>query len=56
MEAIGQLAGGIAHDFNNLLTAIHGYSILIAEELAAGQSACSTICGRSGTPPIARRR
>ena len=34
MEAIGQLAGGIAHDFNNLLTAIHGYSILIAEELA----------------------
>jgi PAS domain S-box-containing protein len=36
MEAIGQLAGGIAHDFNNLLTAIHGYSILIAEELPAG--------------------
>jgi two-component system cell cycle sensor histidine kinase/response regulator CckA len=36
MEAIGQLAGGIAHDFNNLLTAIHGYSILIAEELSPG--------------------
>jgi PAS domain S-box-containing protein len=35
MEAVGQLAGGIAHDFNNLLTAIHGYSMLIAEELAA---------------------
>ncbi|HEX3644407.1 MAG TPA: response regulator [Vicinamibacterales bacterium] len=36
MEAIGQLAGGIAHDFNNLLTAIHGYSILIEEELPPG--------------------
>jgi two-component system cell cycle sensor histidine kinase/response regulator CckA len=35
MEAVGQLAGGIAHDFNNLLTAIHGYAMLIAEELAA---------------------
>ena len=35
MEAVGQLAAGIAHDFNNLLTAIHGYSILISDELPA---------------------
>ena len=55
MEAIGQLAGGIAHDFNNLLTAIQGYSILIAEELRRA-ARCSTICVRSGTPPIGRRR
>jgi len=38
MEAIGRLAGGIAHDFNNLLTAIGGYTELLLEGLAAGDS------------------
>jgi PAS domain S-box-containing protein len=33
-EAIGVLAAGIAHDFNDLLTAVHGYSELLAHDLA----------------------
>ena len=38
MEAIGQLSGGIAHDFNNLLGVIIGYSEILEEGLAAGDS------------------
>ena len=38
MEAIGQLSGGIAHDFNNLLGVIIGYSEILEERLAAGDS------------------
>jgi PAS domain S-box-containing protein len=38
MEAIGQLSGGIAHDFNNLLGVIIGYSEVLEEGLAAGDS------------------
>lgn len=38
MEAIGKLAGGIAHDFNNILTVISGYSELLLDRLAAGDS------------------
>jgi two-component system cell cycle sensor histidine kinase/response regulator CckA len=38
MEAIGQLSGGIAHDFNNLLAVIIGYSEILEERLAAGDS------------------
>jgi PAS domain S-box-containing protein len=38
MEAIGQLSGGIAHDFNNLLGVIIGYSEILEEQLAAGDS------------------
>ncbi|MGH7519516.1 MAG: response regulator [Gemmatimonadales bacterium] len=34
-EAIGVLAAGIAHDFNDLLTAVHGYSELLAHDLAS---------------------
>ena len=35
LESIGRLAGGIAHDFNNMLFAIHGYSELLTQDLAA---------------------
>ena len=38
MEAIGQLSGGIAHDFNNLLGVIIGYSEIVEERLAEGDS------------------
>ena len=38
MEAIGQLSGGIAHDFNNLLGVIIGYSEVLEERLAPGDS------------------
>jgi PAS domain S-box-containing protein len=38
MEALGQFAGGIAHDFNNLLMVIKGYSQLLLDRLAAGDS------------------
>ena len=38
MEAIGQLSGGIAHDFNNLLGVIIGYSEILEESIAEGDS------------------
>jgi PAS domain S-box-containing protein len=39
LESIGRLAGGIAHDFNNMLFAIHGYSELLTQDLAAANRA-----------------
>jgi PAS domain S-box-containing protein len=38
MEAVGRLAGGIAHDFNNLLAVLMGYSELMMERLAPGDT------------------
>jgi two-component system, cell cycle sensor histidine kinase and response regulator CckA len=43
MEAIGQLSGGIAHDFNNLLGVIIGYSEILEERLAAGDSMLKSV-------------
>jgi PAS domain S-box-containing protein len=38
LEAIGRLAAGVAHDFNNLLTIIIGYTCILLDSHAEGDS------------------
>ena len=56
MEAIGQLSGGIAHDFNNLLGVIIGYSEVLEERLAPGDSLHKSVqeIKKAGTRAAAR--